>query len=74
MHRAAIKMQASGVTRGGVGGGGGKECPQDFRPGNLWRLFGKNEGRKKGKKMENVKGNEEKWTGRRKMREENEEK
>ena len=34
---------------------------RDFPPGNFWRLIGKNEAKKKGKKMENVEENEEKW-------------
>ena len=43
--------------------------PRDFPPGNFWRLIGKNEARKKGKKMGNVEENEEIWKKRRsKMR------
>ena len=34
------------------------ECPpRDFPPGNFWRLIGKNEARKKGKKWEMLRKN-----------------
>ena len=48
---------SSGVTDGG---GQGALPPRDFPPGNFCRLIGKNEARKQGKKMGNVKENEEK--------------
>ena len=35
--------------------------PRDFPLGNFWQLIGKTEVRKEGKKMGNVKENEEKW-------------
>ena len=38
------------------GGGVGAQCPlRDFQPGNVCRLIGKNEARKKSKEMENGK-------------------
>ena len=41
--------------------GRGQSSPRDFPPGNFWRLIGKNEAGKKGKKMGNVEESEGKW-------------
>ena len=42
-------------------GVGWQSAPRDFPPVNFWWLIGKNEARKKSKKMGNVEENEEKW-------------
>ena len=39
--------------------------PRDFPPGNFWQVVGKNEARKRGKKMGNVGG---KWKKEMKIR------
>ena len=54
----------SGVTGGGGGRGQGTECSpsETFHFGNFWLLIGnKKKAREKGKKVENVEENEEKW-------------